>query len=608
MVRETGISAPSEGQPWLWACSHVVLIRRLSSGQDSPAKLAPAIDMHTGGWHYAPIQTMVIRSSGNRFRCVEAAGMTSNLIVESPRSRRALLRGIEQMTALISPTLGPVARTVAIAGATGMSAPEVLDNAAVIARRTVELSDPFENMGAMLVRQLAWRVFESVGDGSATAAVICREVVRAASPYIAAGGNPMLIKRGLEQALKIALAELKCQSREVQLPAELARMVAGTLREPGLAEMIGEIVETVGADGSVVVENSPSTTTAYEYVEGVQWESGYLSYALLRDGEPEMRLANPRILLIDKKLSDVELVPLVELCVASDTRSLLIIAPGLSDAAVAFLNVNRDRVGSVMAARAPLSGVQRDEALLDLAAVTGGRFVQTEVGDRIADIVLEDFGTARQAWVNESAFGIIGGGGDRGAIRQRVVTAKAHLRQTQAEDQERQTIRDRIGKLTGASAVIHVGAPTTTARAELRSRIEMAIASARAAFQDGGVPGGGAAYLHCIPALEDLHQQLSGDEAVGVAILISALSSPAETIAANAGVEPSVIAAEAARRPPGFAFDVRSHEWVDAMAGGIVDPLPVVTTALEASVSAAAMAITTDVLVRSRRPKYAIKP
>lgn len=536
--------------------------------------------------------------------------MSSNLILESPKARRAILRGIEQMTALISPTLGPTARTVAIAGATGTSVPEVLDNGATIARRTVELSDPFENMGAMLVRQLAWSVFESVGDGAATAAVICREVVRAASPYIAAGGNPIQIKRGLERGLKVAIAELQGQSREVQLPAELARMVGGTLREPRLAEMVGEIIETVGVDGSVLVENSPATTTAYEYVEGVQWESGYLSFSLLRDGNPEMRLANLRILLIDKKLSDVEFIPLVEMCVASDTRSLLIIAPGLSDAAVAFLNVNRDHDGldSVMAAKAPLSGVQRDEALLDLAAMTGGRYVQTEVGDRIADVLLQDFGTARQAWVNGSAFGIIGGGGDRGAIRQRVVSAKARLRQATPGDQERQTILDRIGKLTGASAIIHIGAPTPTARAELRHRMETAITSARAAFKDGGVPGGGAAFLNCVPALERLHGELADDEALGVAILMRALGSPTKTIAVNAGLEPSVVMADAHHQLPGFTFDVRRHEWVDAIAAGIIDPLSVVTTALEASISAAAMAITTDVLVRSRRPKFSFQP
>jgi chaperonin GroEL len=374
--------------------------------------------------------------------------------------------------------------------------------------------------------------------------------------------------------------------------------------------MVGEIVETVGSDGAVLFEDARSVKTSYEYVEGTCWDGGYLSYFLLPEGENEARLFMPRILLTDQDLTAEQLLPVVEICIAAGERNLLVIAPHLSDSAVALLVLNRDRgvLNTAMAVRSPQTGPQRDEILLDLAAITGGRYIRTGAGDRFTDVTLQDLGAARHAWVTEHAFGILGGGGSRGEIRQRVTEAKAQLRETKNDDRTCKTIQERIGKLTGAVAIIRVGAPTQSVQVELRSRIEAAVRSARSAFCHGGVPGGGAAYLSCIPVLERLRDELDGDEELGVAVLAKALAAPLRAIAVNAGAEPGLIADEGCRRGPWETFDATEKEWVDAWATGIVDPLPVALTALQASVSAATMALTIEVLVRHKNPKYALEP
>ncbi len=537
--------------------------------------------------------------------------MARRLMLEAPRSRVALLRGMDQMTALLRPTLGPVARTVANQGMSKTSAPEILDNAATIARRTIQLDNPFEDMGGMLVRQLVWSVFEEVGDGSATAAVLCQGIMHAAAPYIAAGGNAMLIKRGIEQGLRVALDELSRQSRAIDLPSEIARSVVGTLRDDALAETIGEMIESVGPDGAVLVEDAAGARTTVEYIEGVRWDSGYHSYYFLREGTQHTRLMNPRILFTDTSLTRAEqLVPLLERCAAAGERNLLIVAPEVSDSALSLLIVNRDKglFDEVMAAKAPSLGEQRTKILADLALSTGGRAFESEAGDKVEDVILEDLGSARQAWVTDRTMGILGGAGIKGAIRQRINEVKAELRAVRDDDNLRRSLQERIGKLAGAAATVYVAAPTPAAQAELRSRVEAAITSARAALRDGVVPGGGAAFLGCIPALERLRDELRGDEAFGAAILARALTGPRATTARNAGLDSAPLIAEARERPEGWTFDAVRQRWVDAWESGILDPFPVVQTVLQTSVSAATMALTTDVLVRHKKPEFAKNP
>jgi chaperonin GroEL len=533
-------------------------------------------------------------------------------VLDSPRSRRALLRGMDQMIGLLRPTLGPTARTVAVQGLSKTSAPEILDSAATIARRTIQLENPWEDMGGMIVRQMAWSLFEEVGDGAATAAVICQTMMHEATRLIAAGGDPMLMKRGIERATQVAQDELRRQGRTVELASEIARVILGTVRDQHLADMVGEVTEAVGPDGAVLVEDSANRDTVLDYIEGVRWNSGYHSYFLLKEGETSVRMMHPRILFTDHYLMSAEqLLPTLEACVAAGERNLMVVAPEISGSALALLIVNRDKgvLENVIAAKAPNMGKQREGALIDLATITGGRAICTERGDKLEEIILEDLGTARQAWVTATTFGILGGGGAKGAIRQRITEVKHELRALpKDEEHDRSTVQERIGKLAGAAAIIRVGAVTQVEQAETKLRIEAAVSAARSALRDGVVAGGGAGYVGCIAAVERLKAGCAGDEAFGVEVVARALSAPMRAIARNAGHDPRPLVHEARERGEGWTFDVLKGEWVEAWEVGIVDPLPVALAVLEKSASAATMALTTDVLIRHKKPKMATAP
>ncbi|MCC6627859.1 MAG: chaperonin GroEL [Chloroflexi bacterium] len=537
--------------------------------------------------------------------------MRERYVMLAPEAREALVRGVDIMAGLLRPTLGPAARTVAIARIVGSDAPEILDSAATIARRTIQLEYPFEDMGAMIIRQMAWRVFEEAGDGSATAAVLAQALVHEAARYVAAGGNPMLLKRGIDRGLSVALAELRRQARPVDGPIELGRIVAGIVRDPKLEEMMGEVMDSVGPDGAVLVEDAAGIETGHEYIDGVRWNEGYASHFLLKEGETEARLLNPRIFVTDYFLDRADqLVPVVEACLRDGDRSLMVIAPEIKDQALALLILNREKgvLEQAVAVKAPSIGSQRTFILEDIAVITGGRCVHQEAAERFEDVQSYDLGRARQAWATRWAFGILGGMGSKGAIRQRINEAKAELKTIKDDDYTVGKIRERIGKLAGAAAIIRVGAPTKADQAERRLRIEAAVTAGRAALQEGVVAGGGAAFIACIPALERLASELNGDEAVGVRALAGALTAPMRAIAENAGLAPSSIVHLAREKGLPWTFDVVRQAWVDAYANGIADPLPVVLAALEISISAATMALTTDVLIRHKKPSMASNP
>jgi len=531
-------------------------------------------------------------------------------ILYDAAARVALLRGMDAMSGLLRPTLGPAARTVAIGRLVGSGPPEILDDAATIARRTIQLADPFEDMGAMIVRHLVWRVFEHAGDGTATAAVIAQALMREAERYIAAGGDVQAVRRGIETGLAAAVVELERQARPIELPGEIAAVVAGSLRSERLANMVGEIVDAVGPDGAILVEDGQGTETGCEYLDGVRWNEGYVSHFLLdqRDAT-SVRLVNPRVLVSDMSFDRAEhLLPALEACVQAGERSLLIVAPEVRDSAIGLLVVNRERgmLDGAVAVRAPSFGEQRTRILEDLAAITGGRCLRREAGDRLTDVTIGDLGKARLAWATRFAFGILGGQGNRSAIRQRIADARAELSAVGDDEYIRGKIRERIGKLAGAAATIRVGAPTQSEQEDLKLRMEAAVAAARSAMQEGVVPGGGCALVASIPALEAL--DVAGDEAVGIRLLTGALAEPMRAIVSNAGFEPGPIVYEARRRGPPWLFDVVRREWVDAWCGGVLDALPVVRTALQTSVSAVLTALTADVLVRRTRPPQAINP
>jgi chaperonin GroEL len=537
-------------------------------------------------------------------------------ILEGPLARAALLRGIDRMTRLLRPTLGPLPRTVAIERLVGHDPPEILDSAALIARRTLQLADPFEDMGGMLIRHLVWRVFEREGDGAATAAVLTQSLVHAGARYVAAGGNPVLVRRGMERGLAVAVAGLRSQARTIDGPTEIARVVAGTVRNAELSDMIGEVVDAVGPDGAVLVEDAQGTQTVHEYIDGVRWNEGYVSAFLLRQDESgTTRVQNPRILVTDYSLDRAEdLLPTLEACVGAGERNLLIVAPDIRDSAVGLLVVNRERgvLDGAVAVKAP-SGPQQTRILEDIAVITGGRCVCQDRHERLADVTINDLGKARHAWATRFAFGILGGQGSKVGIRARIAEARAELGTIEDDAYTSEKIKERIGKLAGTAAVIRVGAHSKSEQEDLKLRIEAAVRSARSALREGVVPGGGAALLACIPALEAV--QAGGgdaDERVGISALAQALAEPMRAILGNAGLEVAPIVHEARRRVASqvhaYVFDVLRREWVDAWSGGIVDPLAVALAALEISVGTAALALTSEVLVRRKNPPLSVNP
>lgn len=539
------------------------------------------------------------------------ARMRKGRVLGGDGAHAALLRGVDLMAAVVCPTLGPLARTVVIAGQFPNSAPEVLDHAATIMRRTIQIGDPFADMGAMLIRHLAWTVFEHVGDGAATAVTLAHALLHAAAPSLAAGADPMALRRGMERGLAVARDELREQARPVESAAELARCIAGVVRDAALADTIGELVEAVGADGAVLIEEWQGTTTTAAYIDGLRWKSGLLSSYLLGAGETVGRLSEPRILITDCPLATAaDLLPILEACVAAGERQVLVIAPAVGAAALGLLIVNRERgvLDGALAMRAPGVGEQQARILEDIAVATGGRAFLVATGGRLSEATIADLGQARQVWATADTFSILGGRGEKAAIRHRIGEAKAELRAALPDDDARGHIRERIGKLAGTAAILNIGAPTESARVELRTRVEAAVTAAQAARREGAVAGGGGALLACIPALERLADDMHADEALGVRLLARALPAPMRAIAANAGIDASDVFSGTRPHEPGWTFDVLRRRWIDAGEGGLLDPLPVVLAALEGSVSTAVMALTTDVLVRHKQPTFAKTP
>jgi chaperonin GroEL len=524
------------------------------------------------------------------------------------QARAALLRGADQMAALVASTLGPVARTVAIAPILGSEAPEVLDTAETIARRTIELADPFENAGAMMLRDMILRVAERVGDGGATSAVLVQALLRDGGRLLAGGLDVVALCEGLRDGLQIALADLEARSWRIDHPDEIARVARHSLSDPVLAEMLGEILDTVGPDGIIMVENAHGTETSHQYIDGVRWDGGYLSAHLLPVGEATARVLEPRILITDLAVERPEqIVPALEACVAAGTPRLVIIAPEVRDSVIAMLLANRQRevLTAALAIGAPSIGYQRTGILEDLAAITGGRCVRSELGNRLENIGPDDLGSARQVWASRQAFGVVGGHSDRAAVRKRLADVRAELAAGQDDQYVRTKVRERLARLTGTGASIQVGAPTQRSRDLLKQQIEAAVTSTRLAVESGVVAGGGGALLACVVELE--RQAGAGDHGAGVRLLARALTAPAQAIARNAGLDGRAIIYQRPAPDTPSAFDVVAGAWLDARESGLVDPIGVTRAALEVAVSTAATALTAEVLIRRRDPLRRIR-
>jgi len=524
-------------------------------------------------------------------------------------AQSALRRGIDRMAQAVRPTLGPCARTVAVQDVSSGRPIEVLDDAATILRRIIEVPNPYINMGAMMLRHSVWQTFEAVGDGAATTAVLFQALIHRLSPYLAAGGDPIAMRRHLEHGLRVALAALGEQARPLEGPQQIVRAAETMCHDPELAAMLGEIFDIIGADGYLQVESAYTPSLERQYVEGIHWNQGFVSAYFITDEEKqEVRLELPMILISDLRITAAEdLIPLLDRLVEARCPGLVVIADEVSGSALNLLLANhRQGVLPCMAVKTPSFEPHRSRILEDLAVLTGGRVVTGQSGQRAAQVPLADLGRARQAWANTDNFGLYGGDADPAALRRRIAEVRAELAVTSDPD-DLEHVRQRLGKLMGGVAILYVGALTESQQHTRKALAQRAVTALRLALRRGVAPGGGAAYLACQSALHGL-PATSPDERAAYQALAAALEEPLMVIAANAGFDPRTVVAQVRASPPWWGFDVHSGTVVDMWQAGIIDPEPVLRTALEVAVSGAVMTLGSDVLVHMRQPLKKAKP
>jgi len=528
-------------------------------------------------------------------------------VVFQPRAYRHIQRGIDDIVSAVRPTLGPCPRLVAIARQPSTNAPELLDSGGIIARRIAELPNRDENAGAMLVRHLLWRIYEQVGDGTVTAAVIFQAVYKRSVPYIVAGGSPMRMRRYLERGAQLIHDELAGMVRHVQGQEQLARIAESICHERELAELLGEIFDIIGEHGQVELRSSPGRGLDREYVEGMHWAGGLLSRELAVDVvRMRVDLESVGILISDLDINDpLQLVPVIEMALQAGLRSLVIVANRLSDRAIGLLVANRDAGAfQAMAVKAP--GLRADDqaaALEDLAVLTGGRRLLRAAGDQLGHIRIADLGRARRAWANKDHFGIVGGKGDPRGLRQHVASLRATYAAVE-DPQARKLQRQRLGRLCGGAATLWVGGATESDITIRKDVAERAAEALRGAIAGGVLPGAGVALLACRPALwRALEQSDEPDERAAYRVLLDALSAPIHTIASNAGYDAGMVMANLAQVGSGYGLDARSGQVVDVVHAGILDVATTQQMAIYSAIETAALALTIDVLVTRAQPE-----
>lgn len=543
-------------------------------------------------------------------------------VLLNPRARVALAQGVDQMANVLRVTLGPMARAVVMAPIISTRAPELLTDSATIARRIIELPDPYVNMGAMLIRHMAWRMREKVGNGAATAAVIAQALLHEANYQFSAGANVMMLKRGIERGLETAYAELEKLARPMESPEQIEAMaIAAAAGDVEIGRYVAEMLEIIGTDGVILVEDHAGRKTDREYVEGLQWDSGYVSAYFCTDlDRMEAVVENPVILSTDVNVETAQqILPIMEVIMAKKDElgvgGFVLIANEISGPALAILVANTEKKTlPCLGIKAPGAGDRRVRILEDVAVLTGGRMIAEDAGDTMEEAKLADLGRSRRVWANRDFFSIVGGRGEPSAIRQRVQDIKKLLPSADG-DYERDKMRERLGKLQGGVGILKVGAPSEREREIKKQRGEEAVSAARAAAEEGVVPGGGAAYIACLPALEVLVAAITAesgtegrDEALGVRVLMKALQAPTEWIVRNAAHDPRPILARLRESPSGYGFDVVSGKIMDMTEAGVLDPLKISRTALETGASTGMMALTTDALVLTAKRDPAINP
>lgn len=524
--------------------------------------------------------------------------MSQPRLLFEPRARQALCRGFNQLAAMLRVALGPRGRLVAVQRDGSRRGPELLNDGAQIARRFLGLPDRFETMGAFLARHIAWQVEEAVGDGATTAVVIAQSVLNDAVRTVAGGYNPMLLRRGLDKALAVALNALRAQALPLDAPAQIKALATSVTGDPRLGELVEEVFDTVGAYGAVQIRTNYGRGHASRYINGAFWDQGWASSYFTTEGGTAV-IKDPYILFTNRHLNRADsLAPVMEL-VKPTGRGLVVFAPTIARDALNILVANKTRgVMATLGVKAPGLGPEKTEILHDLAAMTGGRVFLEGHPEGPECATLADLGEAREVQAIRSGFTLIGGKGRPAAIRTRHAELRGRIPDA-AYGRDRDRLVERAGKLLGGVALIEVGGSTDTERDYLKDRAQEAVDVVRLAMQGGVVAGGGAAYLACIPALRNLC--LPDEEAPAIDILARALAAPMAAIVANAGFEPAPILAHVQELGNGHGYDVVRGEYTDLAAAQIVDPVRVLEVALRTGVSGALMAFTTEVLVHKPR-------
>ena len=514
------------------------------------------------------------------------------------QARRSLEKGVNALADTVKITLGPKGRNVVLDKKYG--APLITNDGVTIAKE-IELEDPFENMGAQLVKEVSTKTNDVAGDGTTTATLLAQAIIREGLKNLAAGANPMVLKKGIAAATEAAVEGLKELSQPISGKQAVANVAANSAADETIGKLIADAMETVGADGVITVEESKTMTTGMTTVEGMQFDRGYASAYMVTDTEKmEAVLDDPLLLITDKKISNIqEILPLLEQVVQTG-KKLLIIAEDVEGEALSTLVVNKLRgTFTCVAVKAPGFGDRRKEMLQDIAILTGGTVVSSETGMELKEADLSMLGRARQIKVNKENTTIVGGAGDKELIAARVAVIRNQIVET-TSDYDREKLQERLAKLAGGVAVIQVGAATEIEMKERKLRIEDALAATRAATEEGIVPGGGIALLSVASKVKALLPEYTGDAKTGVQIILRALEEPIRQIAANAGVEGSVIVENVkanAGKSAGYGYDALNDEYCDMIERGIIDPTKVTRSALQNAASVAAMVLTTESLV-----------
>ena len=510
-------------------------------------------------------------------------------------ARAALEKGVNQLADTVRVTLGPKGRNVVLEKSFG--APLITNDGVTIAKE-VELEDGFENMGAQLIREVASKTNDVAGDGTTTATVLAQAMVNEGMKNLAAGANPIVLRKGMKKATDKAVEVIASMSKQVEGKDQIARVAAVSSGDEEVGQLVADAMEKVSKDGVITIEESKTMKTELDLVEGMQFDRGYISAYMATDTDKmEAVLDNPYILITDKKISNIQdILPLLEQIVQSGSK-LLIIAEDIEGEALTTLIVNKLRgTFSVAAVKAPGYGDRRKEMLQDIAILTGGQVISDELGLDLKEATLDQLGRAKSVKVQKESTVIVDGEGDRDAIKARVSQIKSQIEET-TSDFDREKLQERLAKLAGGVAVVRVGAATETEMKEAKLRMEDALAATKAAVEEGIIAGGGSAYIHATKELQNLVDSLEGDEKTGARIIMKALEAPLYHIAANAGLEGSVIINKVRESQVGVGFDAYKEEYVDMVKAGILDPAKVTRSALQNATSVASTLLTTESVV-----------